>query len=150
MDIAPCTRDIAAATWRQGYAWGVIEAVLDGSYDRYGPEPQEGVPPPVANRCGKRAFFGHHFAQKRPFCQDRLGTNTGRVEKKGCVVTHRHGDTPEKAAKRAELEAGLPRGWCVVVTDDGQAMYCPARSMVPGTSVWEMQRERPTAPPPKQ
>ena len=57
MDIAPCTRDIAAATWRQGYAWDVIEAVLDGSYDRYGPEPQEGVPPPVANRCGKRDLF---------------------------------------------------------------------------------------------
>jgi hypothetical protein len=69
MDVAPCTRDIAAATWRQGYAWDVIEAVLDGSYDRYGPEPQEGVPPPP--------------------------------------VANRHGDTPAKAAKRAELEVRM-------------------------------------------
>eukprot|EP01043_Picozoa_sp_COSAG02_P002191 COSAG02_NODE_50_length_44860_cov_203.992739_7_plen_104_part_00 len=61
-------------------------------------------------------------------------------------VANRHGDTPAKAQKRAELEHGLPAGWCVVVTSDGQGMYCPARNMKPGNEVWEMQRKRPTAP----
>jgi|EP01046_Picozoa_sp_COSAG06_P016028 hypothetical protein len=53
-------------------------------------------------------------------------------------------DAAAKAARKAELEVGLPAGWTAVVTATGEAMYCPSANLVPGNKKWEMQRERPS------
>jgi hypothetical protein len=38
----------------------------------------------------------HHFTKKRSFCQDRLGTNIGKTQKKSGGVSHR--DEPMRKA----------------------------------------------------
>lgn len=53
-------------------------------------------------------------------------------------------DAGAKAAKKAQLAEGLPPGWTVVVTDRGDAMYCPTYCLRPGHKTFEMQRARPS------
>jgi hypothetical protein len=53
-------------------------------------------------------------------------------------------DVRAKTAKKAQLEKGLPPGWTVVVTQRGDAMYCPSYCLRPGHKTFEMQRERPS------
>eukprot|EP01046_Picozoa_sp_COSAG06_P036763 COSAG06_NODE_4084_length_4591_cov_2.794524_3_plen_103_part_00 len=50
--------------------------------------------------AGKMIFLSHFYTKKRSFCQDRLGTNIGKVEKMRCVFCR---GRPRCAPRRCSL-----------------------------------------------